>query len=399
MGRLPRTRDERFLGVALPPEMVEKRYPNLEGNKTKEQQYYDIHGRWPSESTRVNPVAPEDQFWSEYTDSVAQQRNQSARLTMDDYVNEQIRNDPDAAFLLDARDEEMLRSTTGMTLGEPNGSGRKPRKATEIIDSYPDEAVAIDIENAIEFLRYANTTDPRLLDSAGRALLMEQESSRFPPDYDNPVVKAVLAAAERQLDGTSITNLGNAGTESPGDKTHRARARDKSPEELSADARNIIAQKVMGRSARTNAQTDGRDTDIEHVIHAKVIPKYNNEGVNKYPGPSGLNQAYSDETGAEQVRLTKQNLHNLLLLQMAQDNPNLLRDTINNAPELFGSKLGKKPKTISKKIGKKYTEKFGGYPTAESYMPQGTNLRDLNTGKMPVRKAAANPIVREIASV
>ena len=376
--RLPRTRNEAYLGVALSPEMVKRKYGET---RSDEQVYYAIHGRWPKESTRVNPVLPKDQFWSEYTDSVAQERNRSARLSMDKEINEAVSKDIDAAFLQDLRDEMLLQSTTAIMLGSPNKSGKKKRVASQIIQSFPDEAIAIDIQNAEAFLKHANTTDPRTLDDAARAELMKEENSRFSPDYSNPIVKEVLAAAERQLDGGSITGLGNAATDNPGSKGYRARTRNKNKKELKEDARNLIAQKVMGRSPRTGAQTDGRGTDIEHIIAANLMSQYNNEGVNKYPGPKYLNRAYGDETGAEQVRRTKQHLDELYILQMAQDNPNLLRDSINYAPEIY-PEYGVKPKTISNKIGIEYADKFARFPTADKYMP--------------FRKAGQNPVIKEM---
>jgi hypothetical protein len=333
------------------------------GIRSRENRYYDIHGRFPQGSKRVNPVAPEHQFWSDYTDSVAQERNRGARLLMDPEINSQIAAHPDAQFLMDLRDEVLLHNTTGMTLSAPNKSGKKSVKGTQIIQSYPDEALAIDIGNAEAFLKYADTTDPRKLDADERQLLMEQENTRFSPDMNNPVVVEALAAAQRQLNGGSFTGLGNAATGGKG----RERARDKSKDELREDAMQLIAQKVMGRSSRTGAQTDGRGTDIEHIIAANLIPSYNNEGINKYPGPKYLNRAYGDTTGAEQVLRTKNHLNELYTLRMAMDNPDLLKATVTNIPELY-SNYGKKSKTILQGINNKYSDKFTRFAAADMFL-------------------------------
>jgi hypothetical protein len=329
-----------------------------------ENRYYDIHGRFPEGSTRVNPVRPQDQFWSDYTDSAAQSRNRGARLLMDPEINAQIAADPDAKFLMDLRDEVLLDNTTGMTLSAPNKSGRKDLKASQIVASYPDEALAIDIGNAEAFQKYADTTDPRGLEADERQLLMEQENNRFTPDMDNPVVMEALAAAGRQLTGGAFTGLGNAATSSSGT---RKRARVKSKSELREDANQLIAQKIMGRSSRTGAQTDGRGTDIEHIIAANLIPSYNNEGVNKYPGPKYLNRAYGDTTGVEQDRRVSNYLSELNTLRMAMDNPELLNTMIQNVPELYNG-YGKKPNTIMKNIGEKYSDKFSRFASADMFV-------------------------------
>lgn len=325
-----------------------------------ENSYYDIHGRFPEGSTRVNPVAPQDQFWSDYTDSAAQSRNRGARLLMDPEINKQIEGD---SFLMNLRDEVMLHNTAGMTLSAPNKGGKKSLKETQVVQSFPDEALAIDIGNAEAFQKYADTSDPRLLEADERQLLMEQENTRFSPDMGNPVVMEALAAADRQLNGGAFTGLGNAATGGKG----RERARDKGKEELRQDAKQLIAQKVMGRSSRTGAQTDGRGTDIEHIIAANLIPSYNNEGINKYPGPKYLNRAYGDTTGSEQDARVSNHLNELYTLRMAMDNPDLLKATVTNVPELY-NEYGKKPKTILQNINNKYDDKFSRFAAADMFM-------------------------------
>jgi len=336
--------------------------------RSRENRYYDIHGRFPEGSTRINPIDPKDQFWSDWTDSSAQERNRGVRLLLDPEINASIKNDPDAQFLLDLRDEVLIHNTTGGLLSAPNKSGRKDLGKTQHVPQYPDEALAIDIDNAKAFIKHADTTDPRLLTDDQRDQLMMQESTRFAPDLDNPVVRETLAAADRQLTGASFTGLGNKATDSSG---VRKRARTKSKEELITDARNLIAQKVMGRSVRSGAQTDGRKVDIEHIIAAEVMPRYNNEGINKFPGPGYLNRAYGNAVGIEQLRLAQQHLDELFVLRDAYENPELLKRAVNDAPEMYtflGSKYGKKSDTILRGINKKYDEKLSRFGAAPSFV-------------------------------
>lgn len=339
--------------------------------------YYDIHGRYPEGSGRVEPIASEDQFYSDYTDSVAQERNRGARLFLDDRINKQIAalSPEDRALIEDTRDEALIHNTTGMTLGKANKSGKKSLKKIEHIQSYPDEALAIDLENALKFQRYADTTDPRLLDNDERELLMTQENTRFAPEMDNPVMIAVQDAISRQLNGGAYTGLGNAATSNSGP---RERFRKKSKGEELADAQNLIAQRVMGRSSRTGAQTDGRGTDVEHIIAANVLPEFNNEGRNKYPGPKYLNRAYGDAVGAEQDQRVINHINELNTLMMAMNNPELVAAVVKKVPEVF-SEYGKKPRTILKGIDARYTDKFSRFGTADMFSDQVARADNRNT--------------------
>jgi hypothetical protein len=333
-----------------------------------ENDYYDLHGRFPEGSTRANPVAPDDQFWSDYTDSSAQERNRGVRLLLDPEINKQITGHLDAEFLSDLRDEILLNNTTGIILSAPNKSGRKDIGKTQHVPQYPDEALDIDIKNAEDFIRYADTTDPRTLTDEGRQQLMIKESTRFSPSMNNPVVQEALEAAERQLTGGSFTALGNAATSSSG---KRKRARTKSKEEAKADAQNLLAQRIMGRSVRTGAQTDGRKVDTEHIIPAEVMPRYNNEVINKFPGPGYLNRSYGNAVGIEQLRKAQSHLDELYVLRDAMEKGLVLKQAIIDAPEMYsylGPKYGKKSDTVIGNIKAKYDDKFSRFSSAPSFV-------------------------------
>ena len=322
-----------------------------------ENDYYDIHGRFPEGSTRVNPVKPEDQFYSDFTDSAAQQYNRSARVYLDDKIAQQVSKlDPETQELLNSvRAEGLIYDTTGRTVGKANVKDRKSglKKKDVSIDSTSDEALEIDLGNAEAFVQLADTTDPRTLSDEGREQFMRAETERFTADLNNPLVKAVLEAADLKLNQSAWTALGNAATGGKG----RERARVKGKEEVKVDGERLIAQEVYGRSARTGAQIAGRGQDIEHAIAANLIPQYNNEGINKYPGPKYLNRSYGDASGPEQLRLAKQHLSELHMLKGLMDNRELTKQVVQEVPELYRN-LGVKPATIQKKMNSRYNEKF-----------------------------------------
>ena len=211
----------------------QKRAANLRANLklANENEYYDIHGRFPEGSTRVNPVDPSDQFYSDFTDSAAQQYNRAARVYLDDDVAQQVSQlDPESQALLNAvKAEGLLYATTGRLMGKPNVRDKRAGlMGKEVsIDSTADEALEIDLGNAEGFVQLADTTDPRTLSDEGRESFMQAETERFAADTSNPVIRAVLDAADSRFNTSAWSKLGNAATGGKG----RERARIKSREE------------------------------------------------------------------------------------------------------------------------------------------------------------------------
>jgi hypothetical protein len=321
-----------------------------------ENDYYDLHGRFPEGSTRINPVAPEDQFYSDFTDSAAQQYNRTARVYLDDSIAQQVSKlDPETQELLNSvRAEGLIYDTTGRLLSKPNKKGKSALTRKDVsIDSTQDEALEIDLGNAEAFVQRADTTDPRTLSDEGREQFMRAETNRFAADLNNPLISAVLEAADLKLNQSGWTALGNAATGGKG----RERARSKGKDEVKVDGKRLLAQEAFGISGRTGAQIAGRGQDIEHAIAANLIGKYNNEGVNKYPGPKYLNRAYGDAAGPEQLRLAKQHLSELHMLKGLMDNPELTKQVVQEVPELYRN-LGVKPATIQKNMDARYSDKF-----------------------------------------
>ena len=325
-----------------------------------ENDYYDIHGRFPDGSTRVNPVEPADQFYSDFTDSASQQYNRAARVYLDDNIAQQVSKlDPETQELINSvRAEGLLYDTTGRTVGAPNKKDRKSglKRKDVSIDSTKDEALEIDLGNAEAFVQRADTTDPRTLSDEGREEFMRAETNRYAADLNNPLIKAVLEASDTKLNQSAWTALGNAATGGAG----RERARVKGKVEDKVDGQRLLAQEIYGISGRTGAQIAGRGQDIEHAIAANLIGKYNNEGINKYPGPKYLNRAYGDAAGPEQLRLAKQHLSELHMLKGIMDNPVLTKQVVKEAPEVYRN-LAVKPGTIQKKMDARYSEKFNRF--------------------------------------
>ena len=340
----------------------QKRAANLRKDLrlANENDYYDIHGRFPEGSTRVNPVAPQEQFYSDFTDSAAQQYNRAARVYMDDGIAQQVSKlDPETQELLNSvRAEGLIYDTTGRTLGKANVKDKKSglRRKDVSIDSTADEALEIDLGNAEAFVQRADTTDPRTLSDEGREEFMKAETNRYAADLNNPLIRAVLEAADMKLNQSAWTALGNAATGGKG----RERARVKGKDEVKVDGQRLLAQEAFGISGRTGAQIAGRGQDIEHAIAANLISKYNNEGINKYPGPKYLNRAYGDAAGPEQLRRAVQHLEELHMLKGIMDNPGLTKQVVQEIPEMYRN-LGVKPGTIQKNINARYAEKFGRF--------------------------------------
>lgn len=329
-----------------------------------EDAYYDIHGVFPEGSTRTNPVAPEDQFYRGFTDSAAQNYNRAARTFMDDRIEGAIAHlsAEDRALINGVIDEGLLYEATGRQLKKRNKKGFAELGEKDVpIDSTKDEALEIDLNNAELFAERANTVDPRTLDDEGRAALMLAENTRAAIPMDNPMVQQVLAAADRNLNQIAWSQLGNAATGGKG----RERARDKSKLESREDGKQLLAQEVFGTSTRTGAQTAGRGTDIEHIIAANVLPKYNNEAGNKYPGPKYLNRAYGDTVGAAQDLRVQNHIEELQMHKAIMENPDLVQQIVVDEPRLF-PEYGKKAGTILKGANARYNKKFDRFNVSET---------------------------------
>jgi len=319
-----------------------------------EEEYYDIHGQWPEGSKRAEIIPAAQQFWKDYTDSVCQEYNRAVRLWCSPEAKAKAAVDPEFSKL---RDEALLYQVTGRRLTKPaKKTGKMTFGAQDNMDSFSDEAILIDLENAMAFLEYADTTDPTTVTEDARQALMDKEGNRFPVDTENALIKEIVDIAERRINQSGASKLGDAAT---GGSGYRKKSRKKSKEESVIDMKKMLMQDAWGKSVRTGAQTAGRGTDVEHIIAAKVLPEYNNEAKNKYPGPKYLNRAYGNAVGGEQIKRAASYADDMAELQQFNENPKLLELVSENVPEM--RRHGVKHKTNIGAIARFAAEKLARF--------------------------------------